>query len=145
MPTPTIIVLGVYKPHISEDVYREQWQVTDSDEATRIHFENLVLIEAVIDHLDDRFKAIDFGQPSLTGDPNQFQCAYDETLLSPDGNSVLARHVDCIRGTGLLRFVFYLHCYDPERPLNWSYGQAECPPVEPVPGRLKSLVPYTVP
>jgi hypothetical protein len=142
MPTPTISVLGVYKPDIPEDVYREQWQITESDDLTKEHFDKLVLIEAVIDHLDDRFKTIDFGQPSSTGNTNQFQCAYDEALLSSDGNSVLAREMDCIRGPGSLRFAFYLHYYDPDRPLQWSYGQVECPPVRPIPGRLKALVPY---
>jgi hypothetical protein len=142
MPTPTISVLGVYKPSVSEDVYREQWQVTESDEQTKEHFDNLVLIEAVIDHLDSRFKTVDLGQPSSDGDVNRFQCAYDEALLSSDGNSVLARNMDCVSGLGPLRFAFYLHCYDPARPLHWSYGEVACPRVPPVPDRLKKLIPY---
>src|SRR6202011_3806573 len=102
MPTPTFTVLGVYAPDIPENVYREQWEVTGSDEDTKEHFDKLVLIEGVIDHVDERFKTIEFGQPSLAGDPNRFMCAYDEALLSPDGNSILAREMDCIGGPGPL-------------------------------------------
>ena len=142
MPTPTFSVLGVYAPDIPENVYREQWEVTGSDEETKEHFDKLVLIEGVIDHIDERFKTIELGQPSLTGDPNRFMCAYDEALLSSDGNSVLAREMGCISGAGPLRFAFYLHYYDPDRPLHWSYGQVQCPPIQPVPVRLKTLVPY---
>jgi len=143
MANPTIIVLGVYKPDIPEDVYQEQWAVTESDEATKEHFDKLVLIEAVIDAIDGQFKTIDFGQSSVSGDPKQFQCAYDEALLSSDGRRVLARHMDCIKGPGMLRLAFYLHYYDPARPLQWSYGEVQCPVVLPIPERLKILVPYT--
>lgn len=69
-------------------------------------------------------------------------CAYDEALLSSDGNHIIAREMNCIGGAGPLRFAFYLHYYDPDRPLHWSYGQVQCPPIRPVPVRLKSLVPY---
>jgi hypothetical protein len=68
MPTPSIIILGVYKPDISSEVYQEQWQVTDSDEETNAHFEDLVLIEAVVDESDDRFKLIEIGQPQALQD-----------------------------------------------------------------------------
>lgn len=56
MPTPSILILGVYKPDIPADVYREQWDVTGSDEQTNAHFKGLVLIEAVVEQFDDRFK-----------------------------------------------------------------------------------------
>ena len=143
MPTPSIIILGVYKPDISSEVYQEQWQVTDSDEESNAHFEDLVLIEAVVDEIDDRFKLIEIGQPQALQDyPNHFQCAYDEALLSADGKQVIERRIDCVKGKCPLRFAFYLHCYDANRALQWSYGKVECPRVEPAPKRLKYLVPY---
>jgi hypothetical protein len=143
MPTHSIVVLGVYKPAISADAYREQWKVTGSDERTKAHFENLVLVEAVVEQVDDRFKMIETGQPYQLGNyPDHFQCAYDEALLSSDGNTVIERSMNCVKGEGPLRFAFYLHFYDADRPLHWSYGQVQCPPIQPVPIRLEHLVPY---
>lgn len=143
MPTPRIAILGVYKPEIPKDVYQKQWNVTGSDEKTKAHFKDLVLIEALVEHIDGRFKMGELGQLNGRGDyPDKFQCAYDEALLSSDGKTVIERDMNCVKGSGLLRFAFYLHFYDANRPLRWSYGQTQCPPVEPVPGRLKYLVPY---
>jgi hypothetical protein len=143
MPAPSITILGVYKPKIPWRVHRKQWKVTSSDERTNAHFKNLVLIEAVAEQIDDRFKMGEMGQPYTLGDyPDHFQCGYDEALLSSDGESVIERSMGCVKGEGPLRFAFYLHFYDPNRPLHWSYGQAQCPPIEAVPRRLKKLVPY---
>ena len=144
MPTPRIAILGVYKPKIPVAVYWEQWRVTASYERTKAHFKDLVLIEALVEHIDARFKMSELGQPDkLIDKPGSFQCAYDEALLSSDGETVLERDMNCVKGEGLLRFAFYLHFYDANRPLQWSYGQTECPPVEAVPRRLRVLVPYS--
>jgi hypothetical protein len=51
MTTPRIVILGVYKPEIPKAVYQEQWDVTGSDEKTKAHFQDLVLIEAVVEHI----------------------------------------------------------------------------------------------
>jgi hypothetical protein len=145
IPTPGITILGVYRPHISWRVYLRQWTVTRSNERTKTHFKDLVLIEAVIEHVDGRFKMSQLGQPYRRGDyPDHFQCAYDEALLSPDGNNLIERDSIRIKAAteGPLRFAFYLHYYDSARPLQWSYGQIPCPPVEVVPKRLRKLVPY---
>jgi hypothetical protein len=143
MANPKIIVLGVYKPQIPSAVYRKQWQVTGSDRATDAHFEKLVLIEATVSNIDARFKMRDLGQTvDIPGFPRQFQCAYDEALLSSDGNTLIDRRMKCVYGTGELRFAFYLHFYDPQRPLDTPYGQVECPPTQPIPDRLGGLVPY---
>jgi len=37
-----------------------------------------------------------------------------------------------------LRFAFYLHFYDPARPLESLYGLVECPTIQPVPVQLKN-------
>ena len=140
---PRIEILGVYKPEISKAVYHEQWQVTASDELTDAHFKDLVLIEALVEGVDDKFSLGDMGQNVvLEGSPEHFQCAYDEALLSADGNSVIKRDMNCVKGSGQLRFAFYLHFYDAERPLQWSYGEVKCSAVVAVPERLKRLVPY---
>jgi hypothetical protein len=143
MSTPRIAILGVYKPEISKAAYQEQSGVTGSDERTKLHFQGLVLVEALVENIDARFKMVELGQVYRDKDyPDHFQCAYDEALLSSDGKSVIERGMNCVKGPGLLRFAFYLHFYNANRPLQWSYGHTQCPPIEPVPLRLKYLVPY---
>jgi hypothetical protein len=143
MFTPRIVILGVYSSTIPKAVFRKQLEMTGSDEKTKEHFKGLVLIEALVEHIDTRFKMGEFGQLYTRGDyPDNFQCAYDEALLSPDGKAVIERSMHCVKGSGILRFAFYLHFYDADRPLQWSYGEVQCPPIEPAPRRLRSLVPY---
>lgn len=90
MAKPGIRVLGVYKPEIPSSVYREQWQVTGSDSATDARFQKLVLIEAVVSNADERFTMKDLGQTvDVPGFPRHVQCAYDEALLSADGNTLI--------------------------------------------------------
>jgi len=48
MKEPSLKVIGVYRPAISAETWREQFQVTGDEQATREHFEKLVLIEAVV-------------------------------------------------------------------------------------------------
>jgi len=90
-----------------------------------------VLIEAVVEGLAEPFEMIKFGQ---------MQMGYDEGLLSFDG--LIQRGMDCVQGTGPLRFAVYLHLYDPERPLLWQGGEVMCPPVVDMPVRLLLLMPY---
>jgi hypothetical protein len=143
MPTPHIVVLGVYRPSIPAAIYRKQLRITGSDEKTKSHFKDLVLIEALVEHIDARFKLSELGQSYTRGDyPNHFQCAYDEALLSLDGKTAIERNMKAVSGQDLLRFAFYLHFYDENRPLLWSYGEVQCPPLEQVPWRLSHLVPY---
>ncbi|WP_211256168.1 hypothetical protein [Edaphobacter aggregans] len=92
--------------------------------------------------IDERFTLSDFGQHDLSGDPQRMMVAYDEALLSADGESVIQRQMECVQGTGILRFACYLHEYAPARPLRWTYGEFMPPPVESVPVRLTMLVPY---
>jgi hypothetical protein len=141
---PSIEILGVYKPFISEETYQEQWQVTASDEDTKEHFDALVLIEAFVHNVDDQFDISRIGQqPPHSDDPNCFMVPYDEALLSSDGETLIQRDMNCVHGTGSLRFAFYLHLYNPSKPLSTGYGPIQCPPIRPVPDRLKELVPYT--
>jgi hypothetical protein len=145
MSTPSLTILGVFRPQISAETWQEQWQVTDNDEETREHFETLVLIEAVVSGLDEPLEMSAFGQthPELwPDDPTNMQVGYDEGLLSTDGEELIQRDMDCVHGTGLLRFAVYLHMYDPERPLKWQRGEVTCPPVKDVPARLMVLMPY---
>jgi len=144
MPEPRLIVLGVYRPQISKKTWRKQWKVTENDEMTREHFAGLVLIEAIVEGLGEPFEMIKFGQmqAEFANDPRYMQVGYDEGLLSADGGTLIQRKMNCVRGSGPLRFAVYLHFYDPERRLQWQGGELMCPPVQDMPVRLLLLMPY---
>ena len=119
MANPQLTVLGVYRPVINEETWREQWQVTEDDGLTKDHFDKLVLIEAIVEGLDEPFNMLSFGQIEVVypNDLNRFQVGYDEGLLSADGQTLIERTMGCVEGTGPLRFAAYLHQYDPTRPV----------------------------
>jgi hypothetical protein len=150
MPHPDLRVLGVYRPNIDAKTWRKQWRVTGNDDLTRAHFERLVLIEAEVECLTAPLNMAKFGQmqpegPTYPGGPTypcHMQCGYGEGLLSSDGESLIQRKMNCIHGTGRLRFSVYLHYYDPSRPLLWEFGEVICPPAQPTPARLMRLLPY---
>ena len=144
MTEPRVTVLGVYRPTISDEAWQEQWQVTGDDGATREHFESLVLIEGVVEGLGEHFDMSKFGQMQneFPNDRRRMQVGYDEGLLSADGEILVNREMDCVNGTGPLRFAVYLHCYDPARPLLWQCGELTCPPIMEAPLRLMALMPY---
>lgn len=145
MAEPKLIILGVYKPLISQEIWQDQWNVTGSDDETHDHFKSLVLIEAVSEGLT----AVNMGefgqmQSEFPDDRSRMQVGYDEALLSADGESIIQREMDCVQGSGSLRFAVYLHRYDPARPLLWQGGEVTCPGVQDVPLRLSILMPYCV-
>ncbi len=144
MKEPKLTVIGVYRPTISAETWQQQWEVTADDEATREHFDKLVLIEAVVEGLTEPFDMSEFGQMQLDypDDPRRMMVGYDEGLLSADGEFLIQREMDCVEGTGPLRFAVYLHLYDPKRPLRWQNGEVTCPAIQDAPDRLMRLMPY---
>ena len=144
MSEPKLRVLGVYRAEISAATWQKQFDVTGDGTYTREHFDNLVLVEAEVEGLSEPFEMIKFGQmrAEFPDDPKRMQVGYDEGLLSMDGEMLIQRKMDCVQGTGRLRFAAYLHLYDPARPLQWQGGSVTCPPVQEMPVRLAMLMPY---
>jgi hypothetical protein len=93
MAEPILTVLGVYRPEISAETWQEQWEVTADDDRTRAHFDQLVLIEAVVEGLSGPFDMTKFGQmqAAFPQDPRRMQVGYDEGLLSIDGETLMQR------------------------------------------------------
>jgi len=143
MTDPQLTILGVYRPEIDKEVWQEQLAVTGDEEYTPQHFNKLVLIEAVVEGLEESFDMGEFGQiVTLAPYPEHMQVGYDEGLLSADGETLIQRRMDCVQGTGALRFAVYLHEYDPNRPLKWQHGEVTAPPIQDIPARLLMLMPY---
>ena len=83
MSEPRLTILGVYRPVVDAQTWREQCQVTGNDEATREHFRRLVLIEAIVEGMTT-LKFATFGQMQANrpDDGRYMQVGYDEGLLS---------------------------------------------------------------
>ena len=135
----TLEILGVYRLLVSDALFEVQNQLYEDEDQTRLHFDKLVLVEAIVHGTHD-LKIDDLGQES----PDYgYQIAHHGTLLSSDGGTVVRRGNGRIYGTPPLRFAFYLHFYDPQIPLRWTHGEIQCPTVQEMPERLQRLVPYT--
>lgn len=146
MTEPNLTILGVYRAEISAETWQEQWKATEDDDETREYFDKLVLIEAIVEGLAEPFRMHEFGQMQLEfpDDPMRKLVGYDEGLLSADGETLVSREMDCVHGSGPLRFAVYLQFYDPKRPVQWQRGEVACPPVQEMPVRLSLLMPYNV-
>ncbi len=144
MAEARIEILGVYRLEVTDEVFQEQLPMYGDEAQCRIHFSSVVLIEAVACDLDERFDVGKFTQPNPNYPGGYPQVAYDEAILSFDGEEMIARKISCMRnvGRGPVRFAFYLHFYDERLPLSWAYGEVTCPPIQEMPVRLQVLVPY---
>ena len=74
---------------------------------------------------------------------SHWQAAYDEKLLSPDGESVLrdlwGGDDDDELWVGTVRLAFFMNYLDLARPLATPFGEATLPSPEPRPVRLRSI------
>jgi hypothetical protein len=150
----TIDVLGVYRVPLMDAELRDALRQFYSPGNAFVALERtvtayiarcvpLALFDLIIRGVDARFRVGDFMQ-EMPGKPaSAAQVAYDEALLASDGLGLIARRQGCVDTIRAGRIAFYLHYYDPERPMRWTYGEFLCPPVQVVPDALWKLVPYT--
>jgi hypothetical protein len=145
-----VIVHGVYRVRYDEATLRAQLldyycKSIDADPNVTDFMGRvipLVLMDVSVLGVDEPVEVGEFTQ-EMPGAPKEaWQVAYDEALLSADGTAVLARRQGCAKEIREGRIAFYFHYYDPDRPMQWTYGVFSCPPPEPVNVRLLSLLPY---
>jgi hypothetical protein len=77
--------VGVYKLSVTEELYRAQLEMYGDEEQCRDHFSSVVLVEVLVNDLDERFNIGHFKQPNPAFPEGGEQVAYDEALLSIDG------------------------------------------------------------
>jgi hypothetical protein len=159
MTTPEIKILGVYKLGVTEDIFREQFSVLYPDDflsrrdpdipdretaeaRIRYQLESVVLVESLVINRDERFSMDDFIQEHPTIDDGGDQAAWAEAFLTLDGSSLAVERGADMPKSGDLRITFYIHFWDASLPLQTSYGDIMCPSAEPMPQRLKELVPF---
>lgn len=153
MAKPRIEVLGAYRLPVTEDLFREQFDILygfpmDNKERAkaqrecREQLESVVLIELLVRNRDKRFQLDDFAQRHKGRSKDNDQVAWAEAYLSPDGKSLLVERWSDPPEIDPLRVAFFIHFWDAAKPLQSSYGELSCPAPQPMPDRLKRLVPY---
>lgn len=147
MSQPRIQILGVYKLELTDELFEEAFEtkyggipLSESEQAQvkRLIFEELssvVLLDILVSNPDEQFDLSDFGQPGSD------QAPYDEAYLSLDGRSIIS-HFEPPKGDSF-RVAFFLHFFDPNKPLKTSYGDVVIPTIQPMPEHLRELMPYT--
>ncbi len=92
------------------------------------------MVDVLISNPDERFDIGDFRQPDSD------QAPYNEVYLSPDGLSVISRYKPPAGDN--FRVAFFLHFFDPTKPLKTSYGEIPIPPIHNMPEHYKEIIPY---
>ncbi len=144
---PAIQILGAHRVKLTQRLFLHALEVKyagcglQGDEcrraakATLEELSSVVLLEVLISNRDRRFDMGDFCQRGSD------QAPYDEHFLSADGSRVVSAGFD-VPARKTLRCAFFLHFFDPAKPLETSYGKVPVPPITPMPRRLRTLVPY---
>ena len=102
-----------------------------------------VLVEALVEHPDETFSMGTFVHPDPELPNVNWQVAWCEKYLTPDGDRLLGEyHFNEVPSESCFRVAFYIHYWKHENGLNGPYGAFELPPVQPMPKRLWQLAPY---
>jgi len=141
MSKPSVRVLGVYELTVTADLlaqaieskFGEHDLSDENEDVVREELEGAVLIEALVENRDSRFRVDDFAQPDSD------QAAYGEVFLSEEGTAMISEGE--VPAGPTLRIAFFLHFFDPTLPLQTSYGEVALPEAQPMPDRLATLVP----
>jgi hypothetical protein len=134
--------LGVYWLEVTPEVFAAQLPMYGDEDQCRDHFSSIALIEIMVDSPNERFSLNSFTQPNHAYSRVSPQAPWDEGLLSLDGMVLLDRRINCAKKTGRVRLAFYMHYWVPGLPLLSSYGEVQCPSPQPMPERLKTIMPY---
>lgn len=106
------------------------------------------LLEVNVRGADNAFAIGDFTQEVSHQPPSNWQAPYMEQILSADGTSIAADDAkawdtpELFRGD--VRFVFFFHHLDFERPLRTPFGEVKLPSESELPKRL-SMIRYEEP
>lgn len=126
------------RPLTAED--RQEWE-----EYLRSYMDDVAIIEVLVTDPDVAFKVVEFVQPDPSFPENNWQVAWNEKFLTPDGETVIGEYLCDLPDMLQYRVVFAIHSWKPDLPLRSSYGELALPKIEPLPERLWRLAPYEVP
>jgi hypothetical protein len=127
----TVVPIGVYKVAVPKKEYEYALEVQADERYVKAELGSVVLIELRITGADERFDVMAFGQEGNLYVPwleKYYSTDYSTLLADTYGKPKEADFILC----------FYLHFYDPAKPLRTPYGDVNPPPITDMPGRLSS-------
>ena len=148
MKIPNIIVAGVYKIPFTEKLYNEAfytkyngikipfWRKNKVKKQIIDKLSSIVLIELIVKEFDDTFNIDSFRQ-SESG-----QAPYEKVYLNEDGTEIISNGME-IPDVNKMRVCFFLHYYDPKKPLQTDFGTFILPDVLDLPNRLRKIIQYS--
>lgn len=153
MTRPRIAVLGAYRLKVTKPLIKQQFRELYHYEMSEDQFRealrhctqqlhSVVLLEVLVENRDARFRLADFTQQLDAVPRSSWQAAWAEAYLTADGESLLVERWQPLPDVDTFRIAFFLHYFQPGRPLLSSYGQLECPPLVDMPPRLTKLAPF---
>lgn len=153
MSEARIDIVGVYRLDVTEDLLKEQFKALYGSDITKSEklkaeamckkqLSSTVMVEAIVTGRDAKFDVGNFMQACESEPAENWQVAWAEAYLTLDGKSLMVDRWQDPPAEGDLRIVFFIHFWEPNVPLQTSYGKIACPQVENMPERLKKLVPY---
>jgi hypothetical protein len=148
MRAPQIDILGVYRLPVTEELFREQYEILygepdlRAEQQCRQQLTSVVLIELLVKERDEGFYVGQFTQPQEGVPEANWQVPWAEVYLTPDGEALAVPRWGEPPQTRDLRIAFFFHYWQPEIALSCSYGDFQCPAVQEMPERLRRLVPY---
>jgi hypothetical protein len=152
---PRIEVVGVYLPSadresleafiaqrcaIFSDFSAERFAEIEAE--FRDSLNQAALVEVIVSNPDSSFQVGDFTQPDPNVNKEQWQVAWCETFLSPDGEARLECEPYTTPSLPSYRVAFYIHYWQASLGLSSSYGPLACPHPQALPPRLWRLAPY---
>jgi hypothetical protein len=143
-------LIGVYTVPLSDELIAAQTRELYGSNPSppqvaqvREQLASVALIEVLVSGADTQFSVSDFAQADPEKPRSDWQAAYAEAFLSPDGESLLvARWKRLPAGLTDFRVAFYMYYWKVGQPLLSSYGSLETPPPSQMPERLSRLAPY---
>jgi len=152
MNGPYVEVLGVYRIPLTEELFRQQFDIlygfamskserAQAERQCKEQLSSVVLVEVIVRNRDDTFDVGEFIQAQDGVPEADWQAAWAEAYLTPDGEALAVERWSA-PPTGDLRIAFFMHFWQPDKPLHTSYGEVACPAVGEMPARLARLVPY---
>lgn len=142
--------VGVYKwPYTASDVRRlseEVWgdRSSDSLSLAKEQLEGLFVVELLVRSGTGTFNAGQLAQAMPDDRDESTQVPYDESFWSADGSEYLQH--DAPPGNPPYRVVFYLHYFDPSKPLVAEWGSiVQLPERTKLPARIANVLKQYLP
>ncbi|HRP64196.1 MAG TPA: hypothetical protein PK400_12930 [Phycisphaerales bacterium] len=147
MPLRTQII-GVHSLSFNEAMVAEQAEILYGEDAAgltavRELFESTVLIEVLVEKAGDDFNVGAFTQEDASQPRDNWQSAWAEVFLTPDGSALIAeRWAPLPPGCDRFRVAFFMHRWVVGLPLMTANGPLPTPLPTTMPERLIRLAPY---